>query len=105
MCIDQRKETIDEFLALEIADLSKCDLTAEVIVAVGVAAWTSEGTFAGNLDRKGGAITAKDSPPRGDNAFHLSNYNKGFRSMSDRLKRAAREHECRAFRPSFEARA
>ena len=75
MRINQRKKSIDKFLSFEIADLSKCDLTTEVIIAVCVAAGAAEGTFAGNLDRKGRTIAAKDSPPCGDNAFHLSHYN------------------------------
>ena len=75
MRINQRKKSIDKFLSFEIADLSKRDFATEVVVAVGVTAWTSKGTFAGNLDRKGRTIAAKDSPPCGDNAFHLSHYN------------------------------
>lgn len=80
MRINQRKKTIDKFRSFEIADLPKCDLATEVIIAVGVAAWASKGTFAGNLDRKGRTIAAKDSPPCGDNAFHLSHYNKRMRA-------------------------
>src|SRR4051794_6119370 len=71
MRINQRKKSIDKFLTLEIADLSKCDLATEVAIAIRVTARAFEGTFAGNLDREGRTITAKDSPPRGDNAFHL----------------------------------
>src|SRR3954470_9044379 len=71
MRINQRKKSIDKFLTLEIADLSKWDLATEVVIAIGVTARAFEGTFAGNLDREGRTITAKDSPPRGDNAFHL----------------------------------
>ena len=76
MRVNQRKKTIDKFLSLEVADLSKCDVAAEMVIAVGVTAGALEGTFAGNLDRKGRTIAAKDSPPCGDNAFHLSHYNK-----------------------------
>src|SRR3954468_7933065 len=71
MGINQRKKSIDQFLSLEIAHLPKCDFATEVVVAVSVTAGALEGTFAGNLDREGRTITAKDSPPRGDNAFHL----------------------------------
>ena len=70
MRVNQRKKTIDKLLAFEIADLSKSNLATEVVVAVGVTARAFQGTFAGNLDRKGRTITAKDSPPCGDNAFH-----------------------------------
>jgi hypothetical protein len=78
MGLDQRKKSIDEFLTFEIADLAKRHVTAEVIVAIRVTAGTSEGTFAGDLDRQGRTITAKDSSPCGDNAFHLPDYNKGY---------------------------
>jgi hypothetical protein len=78
MRVNQRKKTVDEFLTLEVADLPKSHLTAEVVVAVSVTAWTLEGTFAGDLNREGRNVTAKDSPPRGDNAFHLPTITKDF---------------------------
>jgi hypothetical protein len=70
MLINQLEEPPDELGSLEIADLSQRNAAAEMFIAVSVATGTSEGTFAGNLDRQGRTITAKDSPPRGDNAFH-----------------------------------
>jgi hypothetical protein len=79
MRIDERKKPIDEFLTFEVADLAERYFAAEVIVAIRVTAGTSEGTFAGDLDRQGRTITAKDSSPCGDNAFHLPDYNKGHR--------------------------
>jgi hypothetical protein len=72
MRLNQREKSVDKLLSFEIADLSERHLAAEVVVAIGVTARASEGTFAGNLDRQGRTITAKDSPPRGDNAFHPS---------------------------------
>jgi hypothetical protein len=72
MGFDQLEEARDELGSLEIADLPESDATAEVFVTVCVATGTTERTFAGNLDRQRGTITAKDSPPRGDNTFHHS---------------------------------
>src|SRR4051794_19880115 len=88
MCFNQRKKSIDKFRSLEIADLPQRDFATEVVVAVGVTARALEGTFAGNLDREGRAITAKDSPPRGDNAFHLRTIT---RIRTDVESRARRE--------------
>jgi hypothetical protein len=78
MCLDQREEAIDEFLTFEVADLPKCHLAAEVIIAIRITAGTFEGTFAGDLDRQRRTIAAKDSSPCGDNAFHPPDYNKGY---------------------------
>jgi hypothetical protein len=78
MRINQRKKTIDELLTFEVADLAKSHLTTKVIVAVSVTTWTSKGTFAGDLDRQCRNVTAKDSPPRGDNAFHHPTITKDF---------------------------
>jgi hypothetical protein len=73
ICVNQIEETADQFRSLEIADLTERDGATEMIVAVGVAAGTSERAFAGDFDRKRRTIAAKDSPPRGDDTFHTSN--------------------------------
>ena len=77
MLFNEREKAIDELLAFEIADLAQRHIAAEVIVAICVTTGTFERTFAGDLDREGRTITAKDSSPCGDNAFHLPDYNKG----------------------------
>jgi hypothetical protein len=50
--IDERHDAVDEFLALEVADLSQGKIAAEMIVAVGVAAGTAQRTLAGDFDRE-----------------------------------------------------
>src|SRR3954470_1758374 len=90
MRIDQREKSIDEFRAFEIADLPKGDFATQMIVAVGVTARAFEGTFAGNLNRQGRTITAKDSPPRGDNAFHLPTITKRIRTDVESREYAGR---------------
>src|SRR5262245_15226134 len=77
MRLDQREKAIDKFLAFEVADLTERHIAAEVVIAVGVTTGTPEGAFAGDLDRQGRTIAAKDSSPCRDNAFHPPDYNKG----------------------------
>jgi hypothetical protein len=52
MCVDERQDAVDEFLAFEIADLAKREIAAEMIVAVGVATGTMQRTFARDFDGK-----------------------------------------------------
>ena len=68
--VDDRQDAIDQFLSLEIGDLAQRDVTAEVLVAVGVTAGAAKRAFPRDLDRQGGPIASEDLSPRGDDAFH-----------------------------------
>src|SRR6202022_1912380 len=67
---DQRENALDQFLSLEIADLTQRSFAAEMVVAVRIAARTLERTFAGDLDRQSGRVARQDPAPRGDDPFH-----------------------------------
>src|ERR1700722_6259184 len=67
---DQIENAVDQFLSLEVADLAKRLRSAEMVVAIGVAARTLERAFASNLYRHGGCVARQDPPPRGHDPFH-----------------------------------
>ena len=70
LSVDDGQDAVDQLLALIVRDLPKCDVSAQMIVAVSVTARTPEWTLARDFDRKGGAVPAEDLPPRSNNAFH-----------------------------------
>jgi hypothetical protein len=72
LAIDEREHPVDQFLALEIANLTKGEIAAEMIVAVGVAAGTTQRTLAGDFDGKGRSIAREDPTPGWENPFHLT---------------------------------
>src|SRR5580700_8713398 len=67
---DQIENAVDQFLSLEVADLAKRLRSAEMVVAIGVAARTLERAFASDLYRHGGCVARQDPPPRGHDPFH-----------------------------------
>ena len=54
---------VDEFLALEIADLAQRELAAEMIVAVRVAAGTAQRTLARDFDGQRRRVAREDPTP------------------------------------------
>ena len=50
MLVDQTEHPVDQFLALEIAQLAEVDLAAEMLVAVRIAAGAAQRTLARDLD-------------------------------------------------------
>ena len=71
MPIDEREDAVDELLALEVADLAQREVAAEMIVAVGVAAWTVQRALARDLDGKRWSVAGEDASPRRENTFHF----------------------------------
>jgi hypothetical protein len=70
MLVDEREDTVDQLLPFEIADLPQRQLTAQMIVAVGVAAGTSQRTLTRDLNRQRRGVTREDPTPSRDDAFH-----------------------------------
>src|SRR5690606_33559709 len=70
VAIDERVHAVDERLPLEVAHLPQRRRAAEVIVAVRVAAGTTEGTLTGDFDRQGRWIPTENPPPRREYPFH-----------------------------------
>ena len=63
VAIDERHEALHELVALVVVQASQRDVAAEMIVAVGVAAGTTERTLARDLDRDVRAVARKDAAP------------------------------------------
>src|SRR6187401_2714722 len=78
MVIDEPEDPVDELLSLVVAHFTKRDVTAEMIVAVGVATWAAERAFAGDFDREGRGMTRKDSAPGRYDTVHSSHYSSPF---------------------------
>ena len=67
MFVDELKEAVDELLPLEVADLAKRDVAAEVFVTVGVTAGAASGHSRVISIESAGRYAGKDSSPRGEN--------------------------------------
>jgi hypothetical protein len=65
--IDDLQNAVDQIVALEIAKLTKCGCSAEMIILVRVTSWTSEGALSSYFDRKGRSAARKNGPPRAEN--------------------------------------
>src|SRR3954447_5488153 len=70
MFVDERQELVDQLLSLEVAYFAQRDTTAEVLVAVRVAAGAAKRTLARDLDGKSRCVPVEDPSPRGKDAFH-----------------------------------
>src|SRR5262249_43633219 len=67
--IDERADALDQFLSLEIRDLAQRNVSAEVVVTIGVTPRTPQGTLAGNFDRKRRMMPGENSAPGGNKTF------------------------------------
>ena len=63
VAIDHRHEPGDQFIALVVGEATKRYVAAEMLVAVGVAAWTPKRTFACDFDREVGTIARTGCGP------------------------------------------
>jgi hypothetical protein len=63
MAIDQRHEPVNELVAFVVGQSAQRHLSAEMIVSVRIAAWTTKGTLLGDLDREIGTIAREDPAP------------------------------------------
>jgi hypothetical protein len=70
MTIGEGEHAVDQFLTFEVAYLTECDVTAEMIVAVGITARAMQRALARDLDGKRRRVATQDSAPRGEDAFH-----------------------------------
>ena len=70
MTIGQGEHAVNQLLTLEVAHLTQRDLAAEMIVAVGIAAWAMQRALTRDLDGKSRRVTCQDSAPRREHAFH-----------------------------------
>lgn len=64
---DKIDDAVDECVAMEIIELTKRSLAAEVRIAVSVAAGTGERTFASDFDGEHGDFTGENIPPGREN--------------------------------------
>ena len=76
MTVDQAENAVDELLPLVVADLAEGDLTAQVIVAVGVAPRAMQRTLARDFDGERRTVATENPAPRGEQGpeqiFHRS---------------------------------
>ena len=70
MVIDESEDPVDELLSLVVAHFTKREVTAEMIVAVGVAPGTTERTFTGDFDRERRCVASQDTSPRAEYPLH-----------------------------------
>ncbi len=70
MLVDQLEEPPNQFVSLEIADLSQSEAAAEVLIPVGITAGAPQRALASDFNRERGSIAAQNSSPRRDDPFH-----------------------------------
>ena len=73
MASDDVEDAVDQFLSLEVRELTQDDVAAEVLIAVGVAARAPQRALARDLDRQVGPIAREDPAPGLDDCacFHV----------------------------------
>ena len=67
MFADEIYHAVNESVAMEIIELAKRSLAAEVRIAIGITARTGEGAFASDFDGKHGDFTGENIPPGREN--------------------------------------
>jgi hypothetical protein len=70
MTIGEGEHAVDQFLTFEVAYLTECDVTAEMIGAVRIAAWAMQWALARDFDGKRWRVASQDSAPRREDALH-----------------------------------
>src|SRR5262245_60144675 len=68
--INQAQHPINEFLPLEVANLTQGDLAAEMVVAVRIAPRTAQRALASDFDRERRCVPCEDPTPGSDDAIH-----------------------------------
>ena len=63
MPVDQFQHTVDELLALSIAQAAQGRAATQMSVVVGITSWTLQRTLTGNLDRERGALSFENLAP------------------------------------------
>src|ERR1700693_3806697 len=62
--VDQFEHTIDELLALSIAQAAQGCAATQMSVVVGITSWTLQRTFTGNFDGERGPFSLENFAPR-----------------------------------------
>ena len=70
--VEERKHRVDQLLAFEVLQLAQLDLSAQMVVAVCIAAGARQRTLPRNFNREVRLIARENPAPRPDDAFHAA---------------------------------